>query len=58
MFLLRCMSPEVALLRRADWLRECLFIGVDRKGLADGQSDANDPKRTPRWFGLGAKIEN
>lgn len=29
--LLRCMSPEVAPLRPPDYLRECRFVGVDRK---------------------------
>jgi hypothetical protein len=32
----------LAPLRHADEHQKCLLIGVDRKGLADGQSDAID----------------
>ncbi len=39
--------PPLARLRHADEHQECLLIGVDRKGPADGQSDAIDPKATP-----------
>jgi hypothetical protein len=35
----------LARLRHADEHHECLLIGVDRKGLADGQSDAIDPEQ-------------
>jgi len=40
----RLLAP----LKRADERQKCLLIGMDRKGLADGQSDANDPQRMPR----------
>jgi hypothetical protein len=36
----------MARLRRAEVPCECPLIGVDRKGLADRQDDANDPLRT------------
>jgi hypothetical protein len=36
--------PSVAPLRHPDRLRSCLFIGVDRKRSANGQSDAIDPE--------------
>jgi hypothetical protein len=35
-----------ARLRHADEHQECPLIGVDRKGPADGQSDAIDPEQT------------
>jgi len=44
--LLRCMSLDLARLRRADAPCECPLIGVDRKRLADRQNDANDTERT------------
>ena len=40
---LRCMSPELARLRHAARLGNCLLIGPDRKLPADGQVDAIDP---------------
>jgi hypothetical protein len=44
----------LARLRRADEQQECLLIGVDRKGPADGRSDAIDPhfgsQRPPKIF--------
>src|SRR5882762_3504173 len=36
----------LARLRHADEHQGCPLIGVERKGPADGQSDANDPQRT------------
>jgi hypothetical protein len=40
------MSPLLARLRHADEHQGCPLIGVERKGPADGQSDANDPQGT------------
>src|SRR5260370_3487144 len=40
------VGPKLALLRGADRLRDCLFIGLDRKRLTRGQNDAIDPTRT------------
>lgn len=37
-----------------DQRQVCLLLGVDRKGPADGQSDAVDPKRT--WVVLSIVI--
>jgi hypothetical protein len=46
MFLLRCMSPEVARLRHADEHHECLLIGVDRSAPGDRQGvDGASPSR-------------
>jgi hypothetical protein len=39
-------DPELALLRHADGLRECLFIGAERKWAAHGLNGANDLDRT------------
>ena len=40
------MIPLLARLRRADVPCVCPLIGVNRKWLADGQNDANDPIET------------
>jgi hypothetical protein len=37
------MEGPVGPLKHADERQECLLLGVDRKGAADGQSDANSP---------------
>ena len=37
--------PLLAPLKHADERQECLLLGVDRKGLADGQRDAFGPTR-------------
>jgi hypothetical protein len=44
--LLRCMSPKVARTRPVVALSRCPLIEVDRKWLADGQTDAIDPNAT------------
>jgi hypothetical protein len=36
----------LAPLKHADERQECLLLGVDRKGPADGQGDAVDPERS------------
>jgi hypothetical protein len=40
------MSLLLALLRHANRLGECPVIGAERKWLAYGQINANDPQRT------------
>ena len=40
--------PVLALLRHANRLGECSVIGAERKWLAYGQTDANDPVRDIR----------
>jgi hypothetical protein len=42
------MILETAPLKHADLPRRCPFIGIDRKWLAQGQTDAIDPKRKSR----------
>jgi hypothetical protein len=44
----RLLAP----LRRADEYQECPLIGVDRKGLADGQSNAIDPNDAETPFAI------
>ena len=43
-------KSAIGSLRRADAPSECPLIGVDRKWLADRQTDAIDPERTLRLF--------
>jgi hypothetical protein len=33
----------------------CPLFGLDRKWLAEGETDANDPERTPGRFGYAAQ---
>src|ERR1700682_1293090 len=52
-FFLQCKTKTKCLLarvRHADRHRECLFIGVDRKSLADGQNDEIGPIADMRRF--------
>ena len=43
-------KSAIGSLRRADAPSECPLIGVDRKWLADRQTDANDPDRSSCGF--------
>src|ERR1700694_2916287 len=43
---MRQRLPNLALLRHADRLRGCPFIGVERKCRMGGQNDAIDPTRS------------